>query len=77
MFKNAVIAMLSAGCICLAELQKELVTPLLFFAMAFVIFSLILGIEMFCNRIKDMITSWINFRRTVKEITLNRPTKAC
>ena len=76
MLKNTIIALLSAGCICLAELQKELVTPVLYFAMAFVIFSIITFAEMQIKNFINVIKCWIEFRRTVKEITLNAPTKA-
>jgi hypothetical protein len=77
MFKNAVIAMLSAGVVCLLEQDNPIVCKAIWVAMSFVIFSLLVAIEMQCKRMVLMYKNWIEFRRTVKEITLNRPTKAC
>lgn len=77
MFKNAVIAMLSAGVICLAEQDNPIVCKAIWLAMSFVIFSILTAIEMQCKRMVHMVKNWIDFKRTVKEITLNRPSKAC
>lgn len=77
MLKNAVIAMLSAGVICLLEQDNPIVCKAIWLAMSFVIFSVLAAIEMQCKRMVQMYKNWINIRRTVKEITLNRPVKSC
>lgn len=77
MLKNAVIAMLSAGVICLAEQDNPIVCKTIWLAMSFVIFSILIVLEYELKRIFRMIKNWIEFRRTVsRKITLNAPTKA-
>ena len=76
MFKNAVIAMLSAVCVCLAEQDNPIVCNAIWVAMSFVIFSVLVAIEMQCKRMVQMYKNWIEFRRIIsREIALNQPTK--
>ncbi len=75
MFKNAVIAMLLAGVICLAEKDNPIVCKAIWMAMSFVIFNVLVALEMQCKRMVQMYKYWIDFKRTVSgEIALNAPT---
>lgn len=77
MFKNAVIAMLSAGVICLLEQDNPIVCKAIWLAMSCVIFSIIIVLEYECKRIVQMFKNWIDFKRTVnRKIVLRTPTKA-
>lgn len=77
MLKNAVIAMLSASVICLAEQDNPIVCKSIWLAMSFVIFTVLIAIEMQCKRMVQMFKHWIDFKRTVnRKIVLRTPTKA-